>query len=240
MVVLILLAGLTSLSEEPDEAARDRRRQRLAALLVRDAAAGDADRHCRRPAAQHRCAEDLRHPLRHQGQGRRVLPRGGDAERLRLRAELRLQQIRPGLRRADHLLPDHHRPPCGSYTRRRKGSNHECHNGRTHAPNPGSRRRPPPEAADVAGLQGLPGRHADPRCAHLHRPAGRGCCWPPSRPTWTSTTPASPFLFTPTLENYANVLQPQQLLRLHLQQLLGGLRLHGACRWCWACRPPTR
>ena len=68
MVVLILLAGLTSLSDEPQEAARIDGASGLAAVPPRHPAAADADRHRGDPAARHRRAEDLRHPLRHQGQ----------------------------------------------------------------------------------------------------------------------------------------------------------------------------
>src|SRR5690606_4132040 len=82
------------------------RRERLAALLVRDRSAHAPRHHRRGAAARDRRAQDLRHPLRHQGKGRGSVPRRGDAQRLRLRAELRLQRVRPRIRCAHPVLPD--------------------------------------------------------------------------------------------------------------------------------------
>src|SRR5699024_8406826 len=84
----------------------DRRGERLAALLVRHPPAAEARRAGRGVAARDRRAEDLRPAVRHQGTGRRLLPRGGDPEHLRLRPHVQVQRLRIRLRRADHLLRD--------------------------------------------------------------------------------------------------------------------------------------
>ena len=113
MVVLILLAGLTSLSDEPQEAAR-----------IDGASTWQRFRHVTLPLLMPTVIVaillrgidalktfDILYATK--GTRRRLVPRGRDPQRVRLRPELRLQRVRRLLDRPHHLLPDHHRARCG-------------------------------------------------------------------------------------------------------------------------------
>ena len=65
LIMLIALAGLASLPQEPYEAAPHRRRHHAAGVLAHHAAAAPADRHRRGPVPGHRRDQDLRHHLHH-------------------------------------------------------------------------------------------------------------------------------------------------------------------------------
>ena len=205
MVVLILLAGLTSLSEEPQEAARIDGATR--------AGSGSGTSPCRCSCRRSIVAVLLRgiDALKTfdilyatKGKRRRLVPRGRDAQRLRLRPELRLQRVRRLLSRPHHLLPHHHRARCGPSPpagRRRM---------------PMTRPHPPYQTFRVVAL-----------VLRRARPCWRRWSgWSPrrSRPTSTSTTPSKALVFSPTWDNYAKVLQQANYVQFIVEQPVGGVR----------------
>ena len=132
------------------------------------------------------------------------------------------------LGRADPLLPDHHRLHVAADHAQESGKQMTA----PHAVRPDRSRRRAPARQAPAGSRSA---RAPTRCS-ASSPWSPSCSFLIAPLVWMLLASfktnvdiydtGKAFFFTPTVENYANVLQQNNYFSLHLQQLLGGLRLH--------------